>query len=142
MCSRTYSTKTPGYAFQDNGRYSVPLKFLSALWTDLFADDERADDIYLVGDSREEEVVNLEVPKGYGLAGKPLRLHQKAGGFEAEVSIEPTPQGAKVVRTLTRHAGPWPKASYAEMQKVVRLFQDTRRQVLTFEKTTTAVAPR
>ena len=142
VCSRTFVTKTPGYAFFENGRYSVPLKFMAATWTELFSDDERTDDIYLVGDSRNEEVVNLEAPKGYGLAGKPLRLQQKAGGFEAEVSIEPTPRGAKVTRTLTRLAGPWPKAGYAEMQKAVRLFQDARRQVLTFEKTTTAAAPR
>ncbi len=123
------------YATPEEGRLLVPLTLMTTPWARTFDREARWSDVRFGWDEeRWEEVVELSVPQGYRLVQGPAPRLARTPMLSASFSVEPTPQGARVRRTLARPMGTWSRDLYPELRSVAAVFKDARQFVLVFEK--------
>jgi hypothetical protein len=133
---RWSSTRTlPMMAVADGARWLVTTALLDPYSDTLFDEAERKQDVHFTWDDFTwEEVLDVEAPPGFRLAGAPPPVTVACDAMSATVKVEATDRGARLTRSLTRNVGEWPKALYPDLRKVAAAFKQARHQLLVFEK--------
>jgi hypothetical protein len=134
-CRWSAERHLPATAVSDGDRWLVSAAALEPHADQLFDAAQRKQDVHFQGDDFTfEEVLELEAPPGFRLATPPAPVSAECAAMSASVKVEPTEQGARLTRRLTRRVGEWPKTLYPELRKVAAVFKDARRHLLVFEK--------
>jgi hypothetical protein len=131
-CGWKWTGRLPGEAQADGPRWLVPTSLLRPVWDEVFQSPKRDFDVQFVDPLEVEEVASVKVPDGLRLVDVPAPVKLDMPGFSVEVSVERTPDGAKVRRLLKHDQGVIAKADYARLRALVEAFRRARREVLVF----------
>ncbi len=137
-CVKEVRFQTPAYATAEgNARWLVPLNALSSGYDAHLTKDKAqrvAQALHFEVDDRFDEVLEVEAPPGFVLeaAAKPVTVRTRL--VEANVTVEATPKGARVTRSLKLELGAASMSEYDDVQRAFRAFQDARNTVLAFVK--------
>lgn len=139
-CEYQTTVEFPAEASRVDGRVLVPTTFLRPAWENLFEAPARGIPVHFTEASAYDEVVELAAPEGFELVDAPRPLEVKLDELSVLVTVEKTPKGARLRRTLQHGVGIVEKAGYPAMREAIETFRRGRRQVLVFAPKRVAAA--
>jgi hypothetical protein len=134
-CGLEFERTAENYAAKGPGALFVPLSALVTQFGHTFDEETRREDIHFGTEAYViDEASEFVVPEGYVLKDAPATISAKTDGLVATFSFEKSPRGARVKRRIQVDLVPHRAAEYPDVQKVIKLFEEARSHVLTFEK--------